>query len=141
MREGEPVRPLFYLLFHHLKPKFYLFLFFFLMVWQISRTLGIAAGIQPPGLLEQGRVLLQAHTYHLALSRFLLVEETSENPGEQALALRMIGETQFKDADYAAAYEAYQKSLELAPLSSTGLNLKLKSAISSSLSQKLPNCA
>ncbi|HET9870750.1 MAG TPA: tetratricopeptide repeat protein, partial [bacterium] len=102
-------------------------LFLALGVW--APTLG-AAGIEPPGLLDQGRALLQARAYELALNRFQLIEKNSDNPGERALALRMVGETQFRNADYASAYQAYQRSLLLTPLSSSRLSLEFKESVS-----------
>jgi len=106
MKKGEILTPSFPMALFHPVPR--------LSIWSLLFFIGLAGGAAPhsagageirsPDLLEQGRVLLQARTYHLALDRFLRVEETSANPGERALAFRMIGETQFKDADYGAAY-------------------------------------
>src|SRR5579885_3605375 len=91
---------------------------------------GRPSGITPPSPTDEGRALLKSRAYRLAMERFLLVQEKSENYIEQALALRLIGETQFREKDYAAAYQAYQQSLHLYPLSAGALGLEFKSAVS-----------
>ncbi len=88
------------------------------------------AGISPPSPTDEGRALLKSRAYHLAMERFLLVQEKSENYIEKALALRLIGETQFHEKDYTAAYQAYQQSLRLNPITSGALGLAFKSAVS-----------
>lgn len=88
------------------------------------------AGINPPSPTDEGRALLRARAYQLAMERFLLVEEKSENLHQTALALRLIGETQFRSRDYTSAYQAYQQSLRLNPISTGALGLEFKSAIS-----------
>ncbi|HVM32851.1 MAG TPA: tetratricopeptide repeat protein, partial [bacterium] len=98
--------------------------------WAGSQPAFSAPGVEQPDALDQGRILLRARAYELALNRFLQVERDSGNPGERALALRMIGETQFQNADYGSAYQAYQQSLRLAPLSSSRSTLEFKAAVS-----------
>ncbi len=88
-----------------------------------------SAGIPPPSPTDEGRALLKSRAYHLAMERFLLVQEKSESYIEKAMALRLIGETQFHEKDYAAAYQAYQQSLRLNPLTSGALGLEFKSAV------------
>ena len=89
-----------------------------------------SAGISPPSPTDEGRALLKARAYHLAMECFLLVQEKSENFIEKAQALRLIGETQFHEKDYAAAYQAYQQSLRLNPITMGALGLEFKSAVS-----------
>src|SRR5260370_1159781 len=67
------------------------------------------AGITPPSPTDEGRALLKARAYHLAMERFLQVQEKSESAIERAQALKLIGETQFYEKDYASAYQAYQQ--------------------------------
>src|SRR5206468_2805756 len=88
-----------------------------------------AAGINPPSPVEQGRAFLKARSYRLALERFMLVQEKSENPAGRAQALFLIGETQFRERDYTAAYQAYRQSLKLNPLSPNTLRTAFKSAV------------
>jgi tetratricopeptide (TPR) repeat protein len=89
----------------------------------------LAAGIQPPSPTEEGRALLKARAYHLAMERFRQVEEKSESYIEQAMALRLIGETRFHEKEYGEAFEAYQKSLRLNPLTPSALGLEFRSAV------------
>ncbi|HVZ81410.1 MAG TPA: tetratricopeptide repeat protein, partial [bacterium] len=88
-----------------------------------------AAGIDAPSPADEGRALLKARAYHLAMERFRQVEERSESYVEQALALKLIGETRFHEKEYGEAYEAFQKSLRLNPLTPNALGLEFRSAV------------
>src|SRR5258707_655755 len=109
--------------------KFSRLLFLFSLLICADPRSGLSAGIDPPSPTDEGRALLKSRAYHLAMDRFLLVEEKSENTIERALALRLIGETQFHEKDYASANQAYQQSLHLNPLSAGALGLEFKSAV------------
>ena len=90
----------------------------------------LGAGIAPPSPSEEGKVLLQARTYHLAIEKFLMVQDKSENPLEQAQALKLIGDAKFYEKDYTSSVQAYQKALRLYPLATGALGLEFKSAVS-----------
>jgi len=88
-----------------------------------------SGGITPPSPTDEGRALLKSRAYNLAMERFREVEEKSGNYIERAQALRLIGETQFHEKDYASAYQAYQQSLRLNPLTTGVLGLEFRSAV------------
>lgn len=113
--------------YHSMRSTSILFLTALFCAWPVPASAG---GINPPSPTDEGRALLKSRAYHLAMERFLLVEEKSESTIERALAMKLIGETQFHEKDYAAAYQAYQQSLRLNPLTTGALGLEFRSAVS-----------
>jgi len=83
-----------------------------------------------PTVLEEGRALLQARAYRLALERFLTASEKSFEVSEKADALRLVAEAQFRDRDFEAAYEANRQSLRLDPLSPEAPDGEFRAALS-----------